>query len=88
MLCELVWVLEAAYRLERGEIAATLERILDTADFVVEERDVARRVLVDDRRGPGDFADYVIGWRNRAAGCPKTVTFDRGLRGSDLFRAL
>jgi predicted nucleic-acid-binding protein len=88
VLCELVWVLDTAYHLAREQIAATLERILDTGDFVVEERDVARRALTDYRRGPGDFADYVIGWRNRAAGCAKTATFDRALRGSDLFRTL
>jgi predicted nucleic-acid-binding protein len=47
-----------------------------------------RRALTDYRRGPGNFADYVIGWRNRAARCVKTATFDRALRGSDLFQVL
>jgi len=88
VLCELVWILDTAYRLERDQIAATLDRILDTADFIVEERDVVRRALADYRHGPGDFADYVIGWRNRGVGCAKTATFDRGLRASGLFRVL
>lgn len=87
-LCELVWVLDGAYRLDRLAIASALERILDTADFVVEDRDVVRRAVADYRRGPGDFADYLIGWRNRAAGCETTATFDRGLRGGELFRML
>ena len=88
VLCEMVWVLRDAYRLDRATIGSALERVLDTTEFVVEERDIARRALSDYRGGPGDYADYVIGWRNRQAGCERTATFDRGLRGSELFQVL
>jgi predicted nucleic-acid-binding protein len=88
VLCEIVWVLRDSYRQDRATIAVTIEQILDAAEFVVEDSDVARQALGDYRRGPGDFADYVIGRRNLAAGCEKTATFDRGLRGSPLFRVL
>jgi len=88
VLCELVWVLREAYRLDKPTIAAALEKVLDTAQLVVEQADLARRALDDYRRGRGDFADYLIGWRNRQAGCSDTVTFDRALRGSRLFRVL
>jgi predicted nucleic-acid-binding protein len=87
-LCEMVWVLRDAYDLDRATIASTLERVLDTAEFVVEASDIARRALADYRRGAGDFADYVIGWRNRQSACEVTATFDRALRGSDLFRVI
>lgn len=63
-----------------------LEKILDTAQFVIEDRDLARQALADYRHGPGDFSDYLIGWRNRQAGCSETATFDRALRRSGLFR--
>jgi predicted nucleic-acid-binding protein len=86
VLCELVWVLRDAYGFDRGTVVTTLEKILDTAQFVVEDRDVARRALADYRQGPGDFSDYLIGWRNRQAGCSETATFDRTLRRSGLFR--
>jgi predicted nucleic-acid-binding protein len=86
VLCELVWVLRDAYGVERGTVAATLEKILDTAQFVIEDRDLARRALADYRQGPRDFSDYLIGWRNRQAGCSETATFDRALRRSELFR--
>jgi predicted nucleic-acid-binding protein len=86
VLCELVWVLRDAYGFDRGTVVTTLEKILDTAQFVVEDRDVARRALADYRQGPGDFSDYLIGWRNRQAGCSETATFDRTLRQSGLFR--
>jgi predicted nucleic-acid-binding protein len=88
VLCELVWVLEDAYGFERATIAGLLERMLDTAEFVVEDRDSVVRALVDFRKGPGDFSDYLIGWRNRDAGCAVTATFDHALRGSALFTVL
>jgi predicted nucleic-acid-binding protein len=88
VLCELVWVLREAYRLDKPTVAATLEKVLDTAQLVVEQADLARRALDDYRRGRGDFADYLIGWRNRQAGCSDTVTFDRALGRSRLFRVL
>jgi predicted nucleic-acid-binding protein len=86
VLCELVWVLRDAYGFDRGTVVTTLEKILDTAQFVIEDRDQARRALADYRHGPGDFSDYLIGWRNRQAGCSETATFDRALRRTGLFR--
>ena len=68
--------------------AATREKVLDTAQLVVEQADLARRALDDYRRGRGDFSDYLIGWRNRQARCSDTATFDRALRRSGLFRVL
>jgi predicted nucleic-acid-binding protein len=86
VLCELVWVLRNAYGVDRDTVAATLEKILDTAQFVIEDKDLVRRALADYRHGPGDFSDYLIGWRNRHAGCSETATFDRALSRSELFR--
>jgi predicted nucleic-acid-binding protein len=86
VLCELVWVLRHAYGVDRDAVVATLEKILDTAQFVIEDKDLVRRALADYRQGPGDFSDYLIGWRNRHAGCSETATFDRALSRSELFR--
>lgn len=88
VLCELVWVLREAYGLDRATVAATLEKVLDTAQLVVPQADLARRALADYRGGRGDFADYVIGWRNQQSGCSDTVTFDRALGRHTLFRVL
>jgi predicted nucleic-acid-binding protein len=86
VLYELVWVLRDGYGFDRGTVVTTLEKILDTAQFVIDDRDQARRALADYRQGPGDFSDYLIGWRNRQAGCSETATFERALRRSGLFR--
>ena len=88
VLCELVWVLEAGYAFSRREIVSVLERILATAQFEIEAKDVALAALHDFRGSRADFADCLIGRRNRAAGAGETVTFDRDLRGLAVFRVL
>ena len=67
---------------------ATLEKILATAQFEIEDKDLTRAALDDFRRSAADFSDCLIGRRNRAAGAAETATFDRSLRGLDGFRFL
>ncbi len=88
VLCEVVWVLEAGYGLSRGDVAGALERILSTAQFEIESKDLAIAALDDFKRSTADFSDCLIGRRNRAAGAEETVTFDRSLKGLPGFRLL
>jgi predicted nucleic-acid-binding protein len=88
VLCEVVWVLEVGYGLSREEVVSTLERILATAQFEIESRDLAIAALDDFRRSGADFSDCLIGRRNRAAGAEETVTLDRSLKGLPGFRLL
>jgi len=88
VLCELVWVLEAGYGLDRAPISDALDRILMTAQFTVERKDLVRQALATYAEGQGDFADAIIGLTNRNAGCPTTVTFDRGLKKTSTFQLL
>jgi len=88
VLCELVWVLRSGYRFDRQTIADALRRILATAAFSFNDRDLLRRALADYMTGSADFSDYVIGRRNALAGCETTVTFDRALRDNSSFRVL
>jgi predicted nucleic-acid-binding protein len=88
VLCELAWVLRSLYGLRRKEIRATLEMLLQTAQLQVEDRAVVNRALTLYGAGAGDFSDYVIGLRNRIAGCRDTVTFDQSLTEKDLFTPL
>ncbi|HEY0783055.1 MAG TPA: type II toxin-antitoxin system VapC family toxin [Thermoanaerobaculia bacterium] len=85
-LCELSWTLRGGpYRADREQIAAVLERVLATALFEVQDRTLGRRALADYRAGGADFADYLLDWLGREAGCTDTVTFDRKLSGTDGF---
>ncbi len=88
VLCELVWVLRGAYDLDKDAVCGALEKILAAAQFSINDRDHVREALAQYRAGGGDFADYLLGSRNRSAGCNATVTFDRALKGSPLFRLL
>ena len=88
VLCEVVWVLRGAYELGKATVTEAVAKILDAAQFSVEDRDLLREALEAYRGGQGDFADYVLGLRNRKAGCSATVTFDRALKRNELFTVL
>ena len=85
VLCEMVWVLRAAYRLGKPTIAEALDKVMSTAIFSFDDRELLRAALSDYLEGPGDFSDYVIGRRNTRAGCEHTVTFDRPLNRQGSF---
>jgi predicted nucleic-acid-binding protein len=88
VLCELVWVLEAAYGYDRREIVPVLESILRTKQFQFENKDLLWKSLADYRTKKGDFADHLIGQAGHKAGCRETLTFDAGLKNNPLFRVL
>lgn len=88
VLCEVTWVLDAAYEYSRAEIAEALERILDTAQFEIERADEARQALGDFRSTNAGFADALIGRVNRTLGGKHTATFDRDLKALDTFTVL
>jgi predicted nucleic-acid-binding protein len=88
-LCELSSTLRGQpYGLDRSEIAAALAGILGTSLLEVQDRGLVRRALADFRTGSADFADYLLGWQSREAGCTDTVTFDRKLSGAAGFSLL
>ncbi len=89
VLCELVWTLRIApFHWTREQLLVGLTVLLDIPLFEVQDRELVRRAVADYQRGPADFADYLLGHQNEAAGCTDTVTFDRKLRGHPLFTVL
>jgi predicted nucleic-acid-binding protein len=88
VLCELVWVLESAYRYKKQDIVRVLEKLLITKQFDIENRDIVRNALAEYRQGNGDLADYLIGWLNKRRGCDTTITFDAELKTCDNFQVL
>ena len=88
VLCELVWVLRGAYRFSKPTVVSALDKIMSTALFSFDDRDLLRSALEEYREGSGDFADYVIGRRDIRAGCERTVTFDRSLTDGPSFSLL
>ena len=76
VICEIVWVLERAYRYERTVIAACLETLLRTADLRIENERAVWTALTRYQEGC-DFADALIAETNTMAGVAETATFDR-----------
>ena len=76
-MAETAWVLERSYRLPDRDVAAAIERILQTESLVVENEQAVFAAMIALKEGLGSFADALIGALNEAAGCGKTLTFDR-----------
>lgn len=88
VLCEVAWVLETGYGFSRDTLCDAIDKILAAAEFEVENKDLVLAALEDFRTSKADFADCLIGRRNRSAGCAETITFDRDLKGLRSFRLL
>jgi predicted nucleic-acid-binding protein len=76
-MVETVWVLDRAYRLAANEIAAAVERMLQTDVLVVENEQEVFSAMIALKEGRGSFADAVIAALGTRAGCSRTLTFDQ-----------
>jgi predicted nucleic-acid-binding protein len=77
VLCELAWVLQAAYDASRADITAAVRALLDDGLFEVADREAASQALVDFGTTRADFPDCLIAALARRAGARQTMTFDR-----------
>ena len=75
-MVETVWVLDRAYGLTPQEIAAVVERMLQTDVLVIENEQEVFTAMIALKEGLGSFADCVIAVLGARAGCSSTVTFD------------
>ena len=74
---ELIWVLRSKNRFDRRTIAKTIDQLLSRQEIVVEQAETVQGALRLFRDGKADFADCLIALSAKAAGCSRTVTFDR-----------
>ena len=77
VLCELVWVLESSYGYPHLVIADTLEKILETDSFRIQQVNEAWGALEKYRNDGADFADAYIAACNHSLGCEETLTLDK-----------
>jgi predicted nucleic-acid-binding protein len=77
VIVETAWVLERAYALPSVEIAAAIERILQTAVLIVEHEADVFTAMIAVKENRASFADALIGALDATAGCAATVTLDR-----------
>ena len=74
---EVIWVLSSSYQLDRTQVLAALELLLRTKEIEVERAEVVWRAVRVYRNSNADFADCLIERSAAAAGCARTMTFDR-----------
>jgi len=74
-LCELVWVLERAYKTKRIDIAVAIRQLLATRNLVVNRPAVEAGLAVFE--AGGDFADGIIAYDGSFLGGETFVSFDK-----------
>lgn len=76
VLLETEWVLRSRYSLPKNQIIAAVSGLLDAADVQFEDEPAVEEALFVWKDAAADFADCLIGARNRRLGCRATATFD------------
>jgi predicted nucleic-acid-binding protein len=75
---ELAWVLGSAYALDRAQLVEAFEGLLRTKELVVDRAETVWKALRVFQGSTADFADCLIERSAAAAGCERTMSFDRG----------
>lgn len=76
VLLETEWVLRSRYRLTKQQMMETISALLDAPDVQFEDEPAVEEALYVWRDTRADFADCLIGARNRRLGCRATASFD------------
>jgi predicted nucleic-acid-binding protein len=76
VLLETEWVLRSRYSLSKAQIIEAISGLLDAADVRFEDEPAIEEALFIWKDTTADFADCLIGARNRRLGCRATATFD------------
>ena len=75
---ELGWVLSSAYELDRAQVSEAFGALLRTKEIVIDRAETVWKALRVFQSANADFADCLIERSASAAGCERTMTFDRG----------
>lgn len=76
VLMETEWVLRSRYAVTKSQIIEAVSGLLDAGDIQFEDEPVIEEALFIWKDSTADFADCLIGARNRRVGCRATATFD------------
>ena len=76
VLLESEWVLRSRYGLQKTEIIEAISALLDATEVRFEDEPAIEEALFIWKDVAAEFADCLIGARNRRLGCRATATFD------------
>ena len=76
VLLETEWVLRSRYSLAKNRIIEVISGLLEASDVQCEDEPTIEEALFTWKDTSADFADCLIGAKNRRLGCRATATFD------------
>jgi len=76
VLMETEWVLRSRYAVPKNQIIEAISGLLDATDIQFEDEPAIEEALFMWKDTTADFADCLIGAKNRRLGCRSTATFD------------
>ena len=76
-LAETVWVLTKTLGYPVTDVSAMLRDLIASDSAIIEYADELGLLLGQGNEPKAELAGYLIGWAGLAAGCTRTVTFDR-----------
>lgn len=88
VLAEIVWVLVSNYKADRRKIIDVVEGLLTTQQLQLESPDLVWRAVRRYSSSKVDFSDALVVESSQAAGCTKTLTFDRAATTTSGFELL
>ena len=88
VLAEVVWVLVLLYSVYRADVAEVVDGLLTTEQLRIESAQLAWRAKRRYERSKAEFSDALIAECAVAAGCKRSVTFDRTAAATSGFELL
>ncbi len=76
VLMETEWVLRSRYAVPKNQIIEAVSGLLNATDVQFEDEPAIEEALFIWKDSIADFADCLIGAKNRRMGCRATATFD------------
>lgn len=76
VLMETEWVLRSRYAVPKNQIIEAISGLLNATDVQFEDEPAIEEALFIWKDSIADFADCLIGAKNRRLGCRATATFD------------
>ena len=76
VLMETEWVLRSRYSVSKNQIIEAISGLLDATDVQFEDEPAIEEAIFIWKESTADFADCLIGAKNRRLGCRATATFD------------
>jgi len=85
VVLELIWVLEAVYKVERKEILNAIHDLLSMPILHFENHSTLQKFIKDALSNTYDLSDLLIAYSAGKQGCTTVITFDKKASKSELF---